>query len=82
MKKKVDIARAWKDEAYRLSLGSDELALVPSNPAGMVELSDVELDMVIGGADGGFSPDGISIGATSCCQISVGSSACCSEQQQ
>lgn len=77
--KKVDIALAWKDEAYRLSLSSEELAMVPANPAGMVELSDVELDMVVGGADGGSTPE-ISLAVSSCCEISIGATACCDNQ--
>ncbi len=49
---KLDIARAWKDEAYRQSLSSEELALLPENPAGELELNDAELGSVQGG--GGF----------------------------
>ncbi len=48
----VDIVRAWKDPEYRNSLTEGELAMLPSNPAGMVELSDSELEEV----DGGSSP--------------------------
>jgi len=44
-----DIIRAWKDEAYRLSLSAAEQALVPDNPAGRIELTDTELDAVAGG---------------------------------
>ena|SRR6266498_5806192 len=46
---KLDIARAWKDEAYRQSLSSEELALLPENPAGELELNDAELEAVHGG---------------------------------
>ena len=46
---KLDITRAWKDEAYRQSLSSEELAQLPENPAGELELSDAELDTVQGG---------------------------------
>ncbi len=46
---KLDIARAWKDEAYRQSLSSEELALLPANPAGELELNDAELEAVHGG---------------------------------
>lgn len=56
---KVDIVRAWKDAAYRASLSPAEQALVPENPAGLVELSDEELEGIAGG--------GNSYGATACC---------------
>lgn len=39
----VDIARAWKDESYRSTLSPDQLAALPANPAGMIELTDSEL---------------------------------------
>ncbi len=38
-----EIVRSWKDEDYRLSLNSEELALMPGNPAGLIELTDQEL---------------------------------------
>jgi mersacidin/lichenicidin family type 2 lantibiotic len=44
-----NIVRAWKDEEYRLSLSASELALLPENPAGSLELTDAELDVVAGG---------------------------------
>ena len=58
--KKSDIVRAWKDSAFYDSLSAEERALVPPNPAGVVELSDDELEGVTG--------SGISIGSTSCCK--------------
>ncbi len=47
---KLDIVRAWKDESYRASLSEDQLALLPANPIGEVELSDSDLAGVHGGA--------------------------------
>jgi mersacidin/lichenicidin family type 2 lantibiotic len=47
---KFDIVRAWKDEAYRQSLDADELQALPANPAGVLELSDEDLEEVQGGA--------------------------------
>ncbi len=44
----VDIIRAWKDDEYRNSLSPEQLALLPTNPAGMVELTDAELEDVDG----------------------------------
>jgi len=49
---KLDIVRAWKDEAYRLSLSEEQLSSLPPNPAGEMELTDAELDSVYGGFDG------------------------------
>ena len=45
----IDVARAWKDEEYRNSLTPDQLAHLPLSPAGDVELSEDELNMVTGG---------------------------------
>jgi mersacidin/lichenicidin family type 2 lantibiotic len=45
----VDVIRAWKDEAYRSSLSAEQRALLPENPAGMLELSDRDLDIMSGG---------------------------------
>jgi mersacidin/lichenicidin family type 2 lantibiotic len=49
---KVDAIRAWKDEEYRSSLASSELGALPANPAGMIDLSEVELSAVAGGTEG------------------------------
>ena len=48
--KNIDIIRAWKDEDYRNSLSAEELASLPANPAGMIELSDADMGKVSGGA--------------------------------
>jgi mersacidin/lichenicidin family type 2 lantibiotic len=49
MQKKVDINRALRDENYLASLSEEEQALVPANPAGVVEISDDDLEGVAGG---------------------------------
>jgi mersacidin/lichenicidin family type 2 lantibiotic len=46
----VDVIRAWKDEAYRLSLSDAERAALPANPAGLIELHEADLEAVAGGA--------------------------------
>jgi mersacidin/lichenicidin family type 2 lantibiotic len=51
---KIDIVRAWKDEEYRNSLTQEQLASLPTNPAGNAEatsdaLSEEELEGVVGG---------------------------------
>ena len=38
-----EIVRSWRDDEYRASLNSNDLALVPENPVGLLELSDQEL---------------------------------------
>ena len=46
---KLDIIRAWKDEEYFNRLSESERSLLPANPAGIVELSDLELTEAEGG---------------------------------
>ena len=48
--RKVDIIRAWKDEAYRASLTEEERAQLPPNPAGVAEIND---DYLRGATAGG-----------------------------
>jgi mersacidin/lichenicidin family type 2 lantibiotic len=43
-----DVIRAWKDAEYRESLSAEERAALPNHPAGLVDLSDAELEMVRG----------------------------------
>lgn len=69
----IDIVRAWKDEQYRMSLTAEERAQLPQNPAGMVELTDSDLEGVAGGA---MDAD-ISVTKTSCCTYSTTATACC-----
>ena len=45
---KFDIVRAWKDESYRSSLNAREQAMLPENPAGVLDLSDAELETIQG----------------------------------
>ncbi len=45
----IDVIRAWKDKDYLDSLSQEERQLLPANPAGEVELTDLELASVIGG---------------------------------
>ena len=49
---KLDVIRAWKDVEYRSSLPGSELGALPANPAGMIDLSEVELSAVAGGTEG------------------------------
>jgi mersacidin/lichenicidin family type 2 lantibiotic len=49
---RIDIIRAWKDAAYRQSLGEAQLAAMPANPAGMVDLTAEEAAVIAGSANG------------------------------
>ncbi|MDY7228268.1 mersacidin/lichenicidin family type 2 lantibiotic [Hyalangium rubrum] len=44
-----NIIKAWKDADFRTELSAEERALIPENPAGMVELTDEALSDVVGG---------------------------------
>ena len=44
-----NIIRAWKDEDYSHSLNEGQLEQVPDNPAGIIELSQTEMETVAGG---------------------------------
>jgi mersacidin/lichenicidin family type 2 lantibiotic len=46
----MDIIRAWKDEEYRTSLTTEQLAALPEHPAGLIELSDADLGAINGAA--------------------------------
>ncbi|WP_257448049.1 mersacidin/lichenicidin family type 2 lantibiotic [Archangium lipolyticum] len=75
----VDIVRAWKDEQYRMSLTESERANLPVNPAGIVELTDGDLEGVAGGmmeSEAVIDVD-VSVGKTSCCTYSTAATACC-----
>ncbi len=45
----IDIIRAWKDEEYRNSLSEEQRSQLPENPAGMIELSDEDMESLGGG---------------------------------
>jgi mersacidin/lichenicidin family type 2 lantibiotic len=47
--KSFEIVRGWKDEEYRRMLSDEQRAALPENPAGLTELTDVELGAVGGG---------------------------------
>lgn len=50
-----DIVRAWEDAEYRKSLSAEELAMLPANPVGEIELTEDELSEVMGAARSGAS---------------------------
>jgi mersacidin/lichenicidin family type 2 lantibiotic len=46
---KLDVVRAWKDEEYFNSLTEEQRSQLPANPAGMIDVSDEDMESVIGG---------------------------------
>jgi mersacidin/lichenicidin family type 2 lantibiotic len=48
----ANIIRAWEDPAYRKSLSVEELAQLPENPVGHIELTEDELSEVVGARSG------------------------------
>ncbi len=61
------IIRAWKNEEYRLSLSEAERRLLPENPAGAIDLSDAQLDMVAGGGSFDTTPCTTSLACPNSC---------------
>jgi len=49
------IIRAWEDPEYRRSMSAADLAALPANPVGAIELTDAELGGVLGAAQSGAS---------------------------
>jgi len=45
-----EIVRGWKDGAHQLGLSDGERAFLPDNPAGVIELTDAELNGIHGGS--------------------------------
>ncbi len=56
--KKLDIARAWRDEDYYLTLTEAERASLPANPAAAINVTDDSLRTVSGAK---FSATGTAI---------------------
>lgn len=73
----MDIIRAWKDEDYYSNLDEEELRLLPENPAGIIELSDEQMEGVSGGGlkDNSFAACNINFNVNF--NISVGEGATC-----
>ncbi|MES1244603.1 MAG: mersacidin/lichenicidin family type 2 lantibiotic [Acidobacteriota bacterium] len=49
MKKKIDVARAWRDEEYYLGLTEEERASLGAHPSGLIEVDGSLLKTVVGG---------------------------------
>lgn len=47
--KNEKIIRAWRDAEFRAELSEEERALLPENPAGLIELTDEAMEDVVGG---------------------------------
>ncbi len=64
-----DIIRAWKDEEYRESLSEEQRSQLPENPAGIIEMSDEEMESLGGashGCGGSYGCDSIACSAGYC----------------
>jgi len=57
--RKIDFARAFRDEDYFLSLNAAERASLPAHPAAMIEVSEDELRAVSGATTEACSRTGI-----------------------
>jgi mersacidin/lichenicidin family type 2 lantibiotic len=44
----MNIIAAWKKRQFRIGLNPEQLAQLPQNPAGAVELSDEEVKTAVG----------------------------------
>jgi mersacidin/lichenicidin family type 2 lantibiotic len=44
-----DIIRAWKDENYWENLDEQQRSQLPDNPAGIIELTQTEMETIAGG---------------------------------
>jgi len=73
----IDIVRAWKDEAYRLSLSEEERLALPENPVGEIELTDADLEAVYGGQSTNGIGCSIVCNSGAVCQSAVCGSAVC-----
>lgn len=49
MEKKIDVARALRDEEYYLSLTDEERASLGGHPSGLIELKQTDMRSVSGG---------------------------------
>jgi mersacidin/lichenicidin family type 2 lantibiotic len=74
----IDIIRAWKDDDYLESLNEEEKGLVPENPAGIIELSDREMQCVNGGfLEQSFACVNVNVNNNFNVNITVGAGASC-----
>jgi mersacidin/lichenicidin family type 2 lantibiotic len=60
---KLDVVRAWKDDAYRQGLSHEQLSQLPENPAGEFELAEDDLQYIYGGGKGVVRGVGVMAGA-------------------
>ena len=61
-----NIIRAWKDEDYFDSLSEEERVLVPENPAGIVEMSNEEMESIAGGGCRNNNTNGCNVVSNNC----------------
>ncbi|HEX2222971.1 MAG TPA: mersacidin/lichenicidin family type 2 lantibiotic [Thermoanaerobaculia bacterium] len=56
MRKFIDVARAWRDEDYYLSLTEEERAGLGAHPSGVARVSDDTLRSITGGCGPKYPP--------------------------
>ncbi|MGI0493747.1 mersacidin/lichenicidin family type 2 lantibiotic [Alkalinema pantanalense CENA528] len=44
-----NVIRFWKDEFFRDGFNNSQLTELPTNPAGLIQLADADLEAVVGG---------------------------------
>jgi mersacidin/lichenicidin family type 2 lantibiotic len=66
---KEEIIRAWKDEEYCENLTQEQRLQLPKHPAGLVELCDRDMEVIVGGA--------VNIISQGNCQINSANSGIC-----
>lgn len=49
MKKTIDVARAWRDEDYFMSLTEEDRATLGMHPSGAMDITDDTLKTITGG---------------------------------
>ena len=59
-----DIIRAWTDEEFYLGLSDEQRAILPANPAGLIELTDDDLSALAGGTSSSWGCPSIGMDAS------------------
>lgn len=64
-----NIIRAWRDQEFREELTDEELAKLPDNPAGEIELFEDELNLIDGGTQSNNGCGSAGPSAWNICQV-------------
>jgi mersacidin/lichenicidin family type 2 lantibiotic len=80
--KTLDVVRALKDVEYRESLSEEQRAYLPSSQAGIIELSNADMEEVLGAAGIAVMGNFLLAGSYSCTVSKGGGCHCHCGQQQ